>query len=116
MPNIAMLADSLNNFLAKQGLPKLEGIPQDMESLYEAALVSIWAIADKDKREELAMSIGQALSRYYGGKTVEDALARIMPRMEQREADQVKANEERALEERKKDSSYIPSFEELMGS
>jgi hypothetical protein len=116
MPNITMLADSLNSFLAKQGLPKLAESPSDMESLYEAALVSIWTIADKDKREELAMSIGQALAKYYGGKPVEDALKRIMPRMEQNEAAQAKADEKKAAEERKKDSNYVPSFEELMGS
>lgn len=116
MSRVENIANIINKFLENNSLSIISSIPDKMNELYESAIRSIWQVEDQDRRDSLCVEISSELKKYYGGKTLEDALANIKIKLE-KEKEQNKIDEEKKQkEERMKDPNYVPSFDELMNS
>ncbi len=115
MANFEQIVARLNSFLEKQGLPKITGTPTDLESLFGAALKSIWREKDKQKRENLAFSVAGDLRKLFGGKNLEDIYDRTKAKLDAAEAAARTTAASQAADAKKKDPNYVPSFDELFG-
>ncbi len=106
----------INKFLENNNLSTIKNVPDNMGMVYESAIRSIWQVEDIDKRDILCVEISAELKKYFGGKTLEEALKKIKVKLDKEKEQQKEQDEKRKLEERKKDPNYIPNFDELMNS
>ena len=113
---IENIVNVINKFLEKNNLSVIKNFPESIGLVYESAIRSIWQVEDKDKRDTLCVEISAELKKYFGGKTLEEALEKIKVKLDKEKEQQKEQEEKKKLEERKKDPNYIPSFDELMNS
>ncbi|MBN2351832.1 MAG: hypothetical protein JXD23_04610 [Spirochaetales bacterium] len=115
MANFEQIAARLNAFLMKQGLPKITGTLTDLEGLFGAAMRSIWRVKDKQKRESLSFAVAADLRKLFGGKNLEDIYDRTKAKLDAEETAAQTSSAAQAIESKKKDPNYVPSFDELFG-
>jgi hypothetical protein len=116
MPKLANLMDTINRYLTEQGLAKIMGEPENVESLLESALRSVWQVEDKERRETLSIEIAAGLKNYYGGKRITELLEKLTKKMDEEEKQRKETEEKEKLKQKLKDPNYIPTFDELMNS
>ena len=116
MGKLELIIDKLNKYLLKHDCAKIPGNPEDLDTLYESALRSIWKLSDLEKRETMAVDIARALSKYFGGKNLEEAYRELVVKLNAEEAELKKLAEKQEKQQRMNDPDYVPSFDELFGS
>lgn len=114
MSKLNVLIDKINRYLRNRNLEKIQGEPQELIALYEAALRSIWKIEDKDQKDSYAVDIAQFLNPYFGGRNVNDALQEISEKLDKEFARKKEEDKVQEIKDKMKDPEYVPTFEELL--
>ncbi|MBN1525022.1 MAG: hypothetical protein JW904_11090 [Spirochaetales bacterium] len=113
MGKLELIIDKLNKYLLRHSCAKIPGNPEDLDTLYESALRSIWKLSDLEERETMAIEIAKALSKYFGGKNLEEAYRELVIKLNEEEAELKKLAEEQEKKQRMSNPDYVPSFDEL---
>lgn len=113
MGKLEQIIDRLNNYLVQRGFQKIAGMPHELDTLYEAVLRSIWKDPDKQKRENMATEVAQALKKYFGGKNLEETYYEVIEKLNLEEEKNREEAEKKMKADKLKDPNYVPSFDEL---
>ena len=114
MSKMILLMDRINKYLKAKNLPKIEGNPTDLNSLYELALRSVWKEKDPAARENYAVDIGTLLNPYFGGRNVAQALESLKVKLDKVTAIEKEEAATQAIKDKMDDPDYVPTFDELL--
>jgi len=119
MSKLDVVIEKINRYLRNRNLEKMnpeeiQGDPQNLTVIYEAALRSIWKIEDKEQKDAYAVDIAQFLNPYFGGRNVNDALQDISDKLDKEFAIKKEEEKVQVIKDKLKDPDYVPTFEELL--